>query len=107
MKTVDIKGYTDKMRKTLVSLQKEKEKEKDMDKEISDPGTLGVLASQLIGCTAVADQQCRDWSQSLQWNGGTGRSRICRSSSRTTWPASPSSSTYVLNTQRNATRTQL
>ncbi|ELR11035.1 RhoGAP domain containing protein [Acanthamoeba castellanii str. Neff] len=37
MKTVDIKGYTDKMRKTLVSLQKEKEKEKDMDKEISDP----------------------------------------------------------------------
>ena len=40
MKTVDIKGYTDKMRKTLVSLQKEKEKEKDMEKEISDPGTL-------------------------------------------------------------------
>lgn len=37
MKTVDIKGYTDKMRKTLVSLQKEKEKEKDMEKEISDP----------------------------------------------------------------------
>jgi hypothetical protein len=39
MKTVDIKGYTDKMRKTLVSLQKEKEKEKDKEKEISDPGT--------------------------------------------------------------------
>lgn len=55
MKTVDLKTHTDKMRKTLASLQKEKEKEKDKEKEITDPGTRFYFAFHVTKLTLSAN----------------------------------------------------